>query len=270
MISSKVLKKIKKSVFINSFKSIDLRFVCIILWDIAYILVLAGILALTSSILKATLSNISALLPKLTGLLGGISFESSGSAAQIKEISSMLKGFLMKLVLTVAATLISMITASAFLRSHLWSKITLRKINKGYLKRFFLLKIWWIPAWCLLGVLFLFLFKIDVSRWIVIIIAILYLHFTVILHSLFDKKKPVLATLKKTFSIGIKRIHLLIIPYILAIVVLSIMAAIVYPISLTSINRIPLLIIYAILFLIFAAWLRLYIFMTVKKIEKAR
>ena len=262
---SKFSNKVKKSTFICSFKSIDSRLINALLWDIAWLLVILGILALTTSMLKDNLSNVPALAPELSKLVGEVSFEEPPSTTEMIWISSVL----IKAALTAAAAVISMIAVSAFLRSLVWSKILTKRIDKGYLKRFFLLKIVWIISWLLLAVLFAVILKPDASRWIIGIMAAVYLHLTVVLHSLFEKKKAVFAMIKKAFAIGIKKFHLFIIPYILAIAVLCIISLIVYPIILLQIDRIALITISIILFLVFTAWLRLYVVMTVEKIEKS-
>jgi len=269
MKKSQLLKRIKKSTFIGSFKAIDSGFVCSFLLDIGWVLLLAGILALTAFILKGTFSEIAKITPELNNALGQISFEDPGAAAQLASIRAVLRSIVIKAGLTAAISVISMIIASAFLRSLVWSRLTLRKLDKGYIKRLFLLKLWWIPVWLIIMASVALLFKPEVSKWVVGVIALAYFHFTAVLHLLFEKKKEVLPTIKKAFAAGIKKFHFFIIPYLLAAVILSIIASILYPLSMLQINITALTGILVVVFLVFAAWLRLYIGMVVEGIEKA-
>lgn len=263
---SKLLEQIKKSMFVQSFKAIDSRFIYSVLLDIAWVLLLVGILAASSSALKTNIMDITSLAPELEKLMEQMSFEEEEISAQIANIQVEMRTALTKLILTVIIAIISMIAVSALLKSLVWNKIKLNKFNKLYIKRLFLLNLWWIPVWLIVMTLITMLFKLEASKWIIGIIALAFFHLTTILSALFDEKKAVSQTIKNAFAIGIKKLHVFIVPYVLAAVILSFLATILYPLMLIQINLIVLISIFVIVFLFFEAWIRLYIPMIAKKI----
>ncbi|MBW2980824.1 hypothetical protein KY360_05400 [Candidatus Woesearchaeota archaeon] len=259
--------EVKKSLFFKSFKDIDLKLLYAILIDAGYYLLVFGIIMLTYSMLQynfTALDNVMPVLEKIQTL----SIDGPGFKAEAEEAVGMLRMMFMKGVLIAVGAVIVLVLVSAVLRSLVWSQILRIKVDKHYLKRFFLLKVLWSLAWLLVIALGFLLFKPKVSVWILIVTSVIYVHFTVILHSLFDKRKANLGLIKSAFLIGLKKIYLLIVPYIVAGAVFYFLGSSCYLAYLLK-KKVVLMSIYAILFIVFSGWVRLYISMILKKAEKA-
>ena len=145
--------------FVQSFKAIDSRFIYSVLLDIAWVLLLVGILAASSSALKTNIMDITSLAPELEKLMEQMSFEEEEISAQIANIQVEMRTALTKLILTVIIAIISMIAVSALLKSLVWNKIKLNKFNKLYIKSLFLQNLCWIHVLLIEITLITMLFK---------------------------------------------------------------------------------------------------------------
>jgi hypothetical protein len=269
MILSKkeISTKVKGSLFIKSFKHIDKKLLYAILLDVAFYLAVVGIIMLSFSLLKTNFMAVEQVLPTL-GKIQGFSFEEPAMGQELESTAAMLRMTLLNGALILAGAAILVIIASGVLRSLLWSQILKKQIDKEYVKRFFLLKISWIPIWIAAIALLFTLFKPEVGRLVSAIMVLFYMHFTVILHSLFNKKERIWRMIKKAFVLGTKRFHKLIIPYILVVLVFFIVGL---PGNLMIYLNARVFIIggiYSVLFFVLAAWVRAYMSKTVKEIEK--
>lgn len=262
--------KIKSSVFFKSFKEIDSRLVSIIAYDVLFLLCMVGIIYLAFFLFQHSVAGLEETIPKLTSITDHISSAVPEVSEEVMKEINELRSFFYSIIAKIAFILIGAVIAVIFLvslfKGLIWANVLKKKFDELFYKKFLFLNLLWAALWLIFSVVVALLVKRVLIVHYLIAVSVLFLYFTIILCSLFDKNKKSWGMVKQAFGLGIKKFHLFIIPYLLAYIILVILYAITSPISLLSGNA--FLAVYMILFIIFLGWFRIYFSLVVKKVEK--
>ena len=167
------------------------------------------------------------------------------------------------LVYLFAVTLLLIVAYSVF-KGLIWLQVMKKKVSARFLKRFFLLNLcWWL---ILLIPIFIFVLgaKQEYLFYSVILFAILYVHFTSIMHYVFTNDLRIGKAIKQAFAITFNNIRQFLLPYSYIILVYFIILQIFWIVPKTA----NIMLFASILFIVFfLAWYRLYLSEILRRIR---
>jgi len=167
------------------------------------------------------------------------------------------------LVYLFAVTLLLIIAYSVF-KGLIWLQIMKKKVSAGFLKRFFLLNLCWWLILLIPIIIFVLGAKQEYLFYCVILFAILYVHFTSILHYVFTNNLRIGKAVKQAFAITFIDIKQFLLPYSYIILVYFILLQIFWIVPKTA----NIMLFASILFIVFfLAWYRLYLAEILKQIR---
>ncbi|TKJ17699.1 hypothetical protein CEE44_04165 [Candidatus Woesearchaeota archaeon B3_Woes] len=183
---------------------------------------------------------------------------------EISQISSQLSNFLWSIFVGIAIVALVTFIAMCIFKGLIWFRIANKKFNFNYSKKFILLNLLWFLIWITPAILLFFVLKKEIIAYLLVIITILLLHFTNLLYISFTKN-PKLSSIKKAFKIGIKKIHLFILPYLIAIIIFLVISQLYWLYNFMPGNTST--IITVLILIIYLAWFRIYLYNVVKDIK---
>ena len=235
--------------YINSFKNKTLLIVIPI--NIIFTLITILIIRLTQILSEPQINKISGI--DLSNLV-------SQTEAQLKIAEAALKGFALFAISTAIIFLLILIINWSTTQGVVYSKLLKKKITLNYLNKFLLLNTLWFIPWILILGLVLFGGRAENPLVPAFIIILLFLHFSLILNTLFTKK-PKLNQIKASLKLGTAKIHHFLLPYI----IITVTFIIISQLNLLSIN--PIII--ALIYILFFSWVQNYLKdITLKLISK--
>ncbi len=257
--SSKPLQKLKET-FLKTLKELTLSFrnkriIWAFIYDVIFILI-AGILLKTAS---------KVLLQKMNAL--GIS-PATTPAAIAQNIGAM-KEFMYIVSITTIILYLLILAVYAVSRGLIWAKIMDMKLTKKYFLKFGLLSLIWITGWILTFALLVTITNQQYYKWIMIVLGIAYIHLTTVLHHAFSYRNEIGGAAQKAFSIGIGRIHKLILPYIYIIIIFILIEQILTLIMQIAMPQTAIQAVGIGAVLLFLAWYKTYLNKAIISIEKA-
>jgi len=229
--------------FINSFKDINIKFFLIIIIDLIfyYLFFQAGNFLMRKLQLKAENVDLSSNI---------LNLNQEAAASVLTSV----KGFFFFIIFAFLFFILFIVINWTVLKGLIWNLTTNRKLNLKFLKKIFLLNLIWLPSWIILLLLIVFGVTATSSPLFIIIILLLAVYLSNILYPLFMGNNK-LGMIKKTFSVGITKIHHFIIPYTVIVILFFIILQIY---RLIAANMYINIYITYVLLLIFVAWLRYY------------
>ncbi|MDO8741009.1 MAG: hypothetical protein Q7J54_05560 [Candidatus Woesearchaeota archaeon] len=255
---SRIIKKIGKSSFIESFRKPKALLYNVLL-DIAIIVVILLLLKLLSVVLSNQLSLSSIINPTLEKILSyasGINRDVSFTDLDLFNLQFIVKLFFKALATLFLFFIIFVLVISAF-KSVQWSRILKQKLSRAFFIKFLSTDLIWHLLWLILIIITAFIFKIMISAYLIIIEIILFLYFTAILHSIFSKDKKIFAMMKEAVKIGVLKFYYFLLP-VSAIIAIPLALSYLFG-FLYSISRWNFLILIAILIILFyLSWSRIY------------
>lgn len=173
----------------------------------------------------------------------------SQNEAQLEGIINTLRGFVIFAVLMGILFILLLIINWSLCQGIIYNILLKKGFNFKYFERFLLLNIVWLIPWWILGFVLLFGGKIGFLITPIMVLLLLFLHFSFILYILFtenNKIKQILQSLK----IGITKMHYFILPYIIIVIMFII-------ISQLNLLKLPFFII-GLVYLLFFSWVQNY------------
>jgi len=250
------MNKIKKkryfrrnyAIFINSFKKIDKNIVYSVLFDLIFILLLMiGGFMLYVLASKISLPNPPLLDPKLT------------SIAELQKTISELRGIFISVAVYLIIFLLYATLIWSLSRSLIWGRISNNRFSLKLYEKFSLLNMVWLFLWLILFAFILTAVKISSLKVIIPLFFFLVIYFTMILYASFFGKLKIFSSIKEAFATGIKKIYLIILPFLISLFMTLIIIAILYIIiSLMPIYFKIIFPLALIAFLFYLGWLRVY------------
>ena len=197
--------------------------------------------------------------------LAGFDFENLLGLPQseLNALLSSLKGFLYSLLGAIILFILVLFLAICIFKGMIWLTVARKKIKLGFIMRFIVLNLVWFLLWIIPTIIIILLMRKNLIAPFLTIVMLLLWHFTNLLYIIFlDKEK--ISAIKKAFSIGIKKIYLFAVPYLVLLLVFIIISFVFSPLSYLPENLSA--VISAIGILIYTAWIRIYIYLIVKNI----
>jgi len=200
---------------VQSFKDLDWRVTLIILYDILFYTVIY-LTFLGFGKYGGFVQNRYANLLTVTQqqILGSTSSELDPIVSGFQGIFAHLIGSLIVMALII-------FVARAFFKGMIWLTIGKKEYSHQHMLKFIGLNAIWAVIWVGVLTLFFILAKQSVLAPIVLVIGFVMAHFTHILYTLFTEHRKI-NTIKMAFSLGIKKIHYLLVPYIFVLIILAI------------------------------------------------
>jgi len=225
--------------YVDSFK--NKTTVIALLINIVFTIITAILVTITKIISKPQMDKIDKI--DLSNLV-------AQTEAQLQATTTTLKGFALFALSATIIFLLLFIINWSITQGTIYARLLKKKLSLKFLNRFLLLNVIWFIPWIVLLTLILFGGKVDSYLTPTLILVLLFLHFSLILYSLFAKK-PRLSQIKQALKIGTIKFHHYIIPYI----VITVTFIIISQINLLNLH--PIII--AIIYLLFFSWTQNYL-----------
>lgn len=241
----------------DSFKELDSKFFTALFFDFLYYailifsaLFLAGIIQKKSESVNLAQNFLSITEDAANSLLSDV------------------KGFYYLIIFSIIAYIIMIIVASGLFKGIIWQITAKKQISKKLTLGFLKLNIIWLSIWMIIASLLAIISKPNIAPIYLIILFVLLIYFSNILYPLFIKQtKPtsIKDMIKQSLTIGIKKIHLSIIPYIIIFLLFAIIGRTYnFIVSQFGLNSYYFIIV----IVIFNAWARYYFLEVSKKLER--
>ncbi len=255
------------NLFVKSFKEFDTKVIFIVLYDLIFFsIVYISFITLAKLIQNKALNINAPQLEQLTQL----------QQTEIIQASSQLNNLWLYIYIGVILTLLIIFIAACIFKGMIWFKIAGKKANKKTIIKlirtralFLLISIGFIIAIIPLFISLSVAIKAQSLISVIIlstIIGLLWLIFINIKNLMYIYFTTTTNPIKKAFRIGIKKIHLLILPYIIMFIIFIIISQLYWLYNFMPGNIST--IITVLILLVYLAWFRIYLYTIVKDIEK--
>ena len=261
MKKNKIKNIIEKSPFVNSFK-LDKRFWKVLLLNLIFIVLLLSLIPLYTFILRL---NLDAMKPldesaiRIKEVVEGNRELDKAIMQDLELTSSAIKLFFLKTSVISIVFLVILLAVIGYFTAKIWYRIIKEKFDKHIVFKLSLLALIWNLIWLILFLVSIFALKFNMDT-ITIIATIeffIYVYFSLLIIPIFFRNKEIVKSIKKTFSIGTLKFHV-IFPSIIAIwLILSISLGLVTNLALSF--PIISLIVAIPLALLYITWLKFYI-----------
>jgi hypothetical protein len=252
--------KIKKTLkdFVNSFKP-NIIWLYIMMFDLLFY----GISVLLIKSVGSYLSEKSAAINLPVRDIAAM------SAEQLKPLASHLQNFFIAIILLVILSFIIIMAAWSLTRGLIYSALLKKKFTKAYFKKFFLLNLFLTMP---LAIILVFFTAIGLVlqgifyhyKYVYYLVILAVSYYLAINYISFTKKNKVFDSIAKSLEFGIKKLHKLLLPCLLILIVSIMLPAVIslIPIPLTAMPLISL-----IAFVLFMAWARIYFIQEAEKVK---
>lgn len=224
--------------YANSFKNKKIPLVLAI--NILFVLIASALIKLTKIISQSQIDKINSI--DLSDII-------SQTEAQLQATISTLRGFALFAMLTAVLFLLLLIISWTLCQGIIYTALLKKKFSLRHFEKFLILNLIWIIPWLILIFMILFVGKTENFIAPILILALLFLHFSLILYTLFAKNNK-LGQIKQALKLGITKIHHFIMPYLIIIITFIILSQL----NLLNINYL----IIAFVYLLFFSWLQNY------------
>lgn len=234
--------------FLNSFKKINIDFIYVLVYDLLFYLITGLVFFIWFILLNNQYSRLLGIdLANMFAL--GITYAERSVA--------IMKGFFLFVILSAIILTIFIILNLSLFKGLIWSRICREKFTIKFFIKFLLLNAIWIIIWLIAAVIIAVGVKVNIAQYLIILLAIVFVYFTIFLYMFFTKNKK-LKAIKDAFKFGITKVHYFVLPYILVILVFILISQLywLYRFLPYKIG----MIVTSLILLGFLAWFRLYIY----------
>lgn len=235
-------------IFKNSFKKLISKNT---IYPVFLLLLFLSVFLLSSNMIGNTIKKkAESAFPSLTDI-------NSLAAENSLKILPQLKGFIIYILAIIALYIAILIIAWALCEGTIWNLILNKKPSLKYYGKFLSLNIIWIIALILISLFSVLIFKKESAPYILIVLGIVFIYITPLMYILFAKENKIFQSIKITFSLGFKKIHHFIIPYIVIFLIFLILGFIY--VLLNNFQEKLAAGIFIILLSVFITWVRYYL-----------
>ena len=253
-----------KSIFIQSFKEIDRKFALVILADILFYaaVIFAGVLAL-----KIASTGISAFYQIPADMLditkiGDLSEFDKG----LEQTSELLSTFKSRITISFVVLLLLLIAAFALFKGIAWSFVTKQKMSRKYFMQFFKLTLCWLGGTAALLLFSFWITKPGATGFLLLLIFSIASYIIPISYALFKPSKSMKEAFKQIWHVGFERIHLFILPTIIASIIMLILLWIVAIIGML-VPQAATAVLALLAIIAWQSWLKYYIYAVARGIK---
>jgi len=235
--------------FLKSFK-LKINFVYVLLFDAVF-----AAFSFLSVILFGKIAQELAL--KISSL------DIQDAATLMESQADVIKSVLNSLLIYAVLLVIILFAICIITQSLIWNTILKKKLTWKYIWKFAVLNIIWL-LWIAPFILILLTKEPTLIIILTILLGILFIHFTMILYTIFTREVKIGKALKLCFKLGVMKIRLYLIPILFAVIIFVLLNLIM-----TLINMaVTSVLIGLALLIIFAAWLRFYLSSVTLRVAK--
>ncbi|MBT3408328.1 hypothetical protein HN415_06625 [Candidatus Woesearchaeota archaeon] len=206
------------------------------------------------------------------------SYMEQGITQDLKESTTQIKMFIIKIFLFIAIAIILNFIISSFFKSRVYNKIKQKKYSFAYFKKFLIINSSWLFCWLIIFYYSIKIIKNNAIVPIIIIELLIFIHSTVILRYCINTKDKYKNILNNTFNISIMKSYKFLIPVIIITIIFIlnfsltfyIIPAMILKITPESLSTIISLILATFAFItifILMSFSRLYYMNTIKSIK---
>jgi hypothetical protein len=253
-----------KSLFIESFKKLDKKFIYVILLDFLFYAFLLIVFIIFSKLLLWSVGSLSALPGKLIAMSEMGNLEQLGSNAESAAL--LLNQFKSKIVLSLVLFWFMIVLAFTLFKGAAWSFVTKQKIGKELCTYVFKFNLIWFGIFALLGMGLFFVTKPAVTGIVLIILFLIMLYLTPLSYALFNPKKSLKDLPKRVWHVAVERIYLFILPILLSCAILVGLWIIAIGIMTRFLPGI-VFVSAMIIFIVWQSWFKYYIYDVARKIK---
>jgi hypothetical protein len=259
----------KKTIFYKSFKALDRTFSTQILFDLLFYGSLAIIFIGTMLLMQQNFYRLNDIIPILTEMQGFVAtnFETMPSQAllgKLENVKGLFTNVLTQAGILILVALALIMLSSTFLKGLVWNKIKKEVSDKAFFKRYAQMNYLFFFLFVLLVIFTVLLVKQELLMYYLIAEFLLYLHTKTVTNVLFHKKHKVWKSIGKGFIYAFKKLHYFLLYYLFPAFIVLVLIVVLR--LLGFLPRSVFYIVAALLFLLFAGWLRIYLHMVVQKI----
>lgn len=242
--------------FIGSFKKLNNDYFFTILYDLGFLFSFYLIIWLTSLWLLPYLEKIQTIQQQVVQDISAI------PQTQLESYGTIMLDFYYQFLTYSVLFIILIFLIWSVFRYLIYSKVLRKRVSFKQSFMFLLLNSLWIIFYLAISIFLIYLFGHPI---LLIFLFIVFIHFTLILYIQFIKKQKIKLALKSLYEIGIKKIHIFLMPYLFIILVFValylLIAVLLKPVPENIISPFAF-----IFFLSYLAWMRFYIADVLKKL----
>jgi len=264
----KLLKLIKNSCFVKSFKELDKRIIGVMVIELALIISVITVFLISGLFLKTSINKLGIsdeVVEEIQENMKNKNFAESFLKTKMQDpnFPQKLKTFLLGLFSNIIFLILAVLTTISFFKSLAWSKIIRTKFTKAFFIKFLILFLSWSISWILLFIVIALTIKETLMKYLIVIEFLFFIYFSLLLYPIFVKKKKVITTIKETFKMGLISLHKLALPILILLILLRIGLIIAIILS-----RIPLLLaLFLIIYILFyISWIKFYMLKVIENI----
>jgi hypothetical protein len=235
------LKQIKEA-FFRSFKR-GFSFLFVFLYEVVFIL------------------STTVLAFFYAGVLGriGTSFGSIGAYAITPEATAAVKSFLVNSLLATVVFLLLVLLLYTILQALSWQHVLRTKWSWAFLPRFLLLYLGWLTPWAVIFWFFVAGLRGTYAAYGLTILGILFIHLSFLFQQFVAKGDGFKKSVALTFSIGVGKIHLFLLPYAIGVVIWLLWSQLWRLLPQMSASPFALLAVLCLIFAPLFAWLKFFL-----------
>ncbi|MEM4267952.1 MAG: hypothetical protein QXK37_03900 [Candidatus Woesearchaeota archaeon] len=256
------MNRLKKTL-LKSIK-IDNVFLMTVLIDVIYFITLFILLALLMVGLSINFSSLSSIASSLENInkeivqSSGIIKASPGLQKDLQTSTRVMKTAILGAALITTIVIILFILNSSLFKGLIYARLSGKKFNIEFFKRFNRLNFLWLGIWTGLVIATFLIFKDNIIPYVLLIEMFMFIYFTSILRSGFEEEEHLIGSLKRVYHHGIRRMNKLMLPLFLILTGIIILFLIISFAGM-FIPDLPFTIGVFLLFFVFIAWARRYV-----------
>ena len=195
-----------KSLFIESFKKLNKKFIYVVLFDFLFYAALIVSFFLFSKLVVWSIGSLYTIPGKLMAMSKMSGLEQLGANAE--SASLLLNQFKSKIVLSLVVFWFMVVLAFTLFKAAAWSFVTKQKINKKLCKYVFKFNLYWFGALAVLAIILFFITRPAVTGISLLILSIIALYLTPMCYALFNPNKSIKELFKRLWRVAIEKIYL--------------------------------------------------------------
>ncbi|MBI5002295.1 hypothetical protein HZC31_02840 [Candidatus Woesearchaeota archaeon] len=253
----------------HSFSKLDKAFAMTLIFDIAYVLAIAGLFMLFIVILRTVALPLAASLQSFLGIYLNLSATNGATNPAVTNAMSqslfLFKSSLIKLGIVLIASLAAFFAVTSAYKAMIWMHLKNIKLTITYFKKFLWMNMLWQSLWFLVAVIVFLGFEVRAAAISLIIVLAGYMYFTPFFRLLLTEKHTWIALFKETFIVGVKKFRHFVV--LIGVAPITVFVCAILIIIIVNLIAPPTLgVAMLALLLITMSWVRFYFFVIAKNV----
>ena len=269
----KIIKSIKKTNYIKSFKKLNTRFLLCVGVDAGYYLAMFALFTIAILSLAKTMAHLPKLIPLLVEMQqGAAAVPGEGGTemliASAMQARSILLTVFAKIGIGVLAFFLVVIGVTSAAKGLIWRIVSKKRFHIKLFLRLFLFNIIAFLLYSLIIIAVSMVFKVKIAAYIIIFLSTGFVYFKIMAYPNFMRKEKIGKAVKETLRMGVKKAHILIGIYVVIILTAFFPLAAIRLLNAVIKNEWIILIAIGLFLMIYAGWARFYLYDVVEQAGK--